>query len=176
MSISLRHFGGATGKTENRARFAPKQNRHFQVRKYPHGGNVNTPYSGNAKRNMPNAMLKQLNWPDRNGTRHECATPTIPICIARALQLWKAYGRHGTALCLFLLWMPQTICKVCNASIPMEQNVFLWAARYLEDNSSFRGSRKSPLPFVRGLPPAQVSTLPQAGRFMWPFPQTISRE
>ena len=26
--------------------------------------------SGNAKRNMPNAMLKQLNWPDRNGTRH----------------------------------------------------------------------------------------------------------
>ena len=176
MSMSLRRFGGATGKMVNRARSAQKKSKRFPCLNFPHGGNVNTPYSGNAKRNMPNAMLKQLNWPDRNGTRHECATPIIPICAARAFRLWKAYGSHGTALCLFLLWMPQTICKVCNASILMEQSVFSWAARYLEDNSSFRGSRKSPLPFVRVLLRAQVSILPQAGRFMWPFPQTISRE
>ena len=70
MSISLRHFGGATGKMVNRARSAQKKSKRFPCLNFPHGGNVNTPYSGNAKRNMPNAMLKQLNWPDRNGTRH----------------------------------------------------------------------------------------------------------
>lgn len=54
----------------NRARSAQKKSKRFPCLNFPHGGNVNTPYSGNAKRNMPNAMLKQLNWPDRNGTRH----------------------------------------------------------------------------------------------------------
>ena len=65
MSIPLRRFGGATGKTENRARFAPKQNRHFQVRKYPHGGSVNTPYSGEAEyaeRHAEAAQLARQEW------------------------------------------------------------------------------------------------------------------
>ena len=55
MSISLRHFGGATGKMVNRARSAQKKSKRFPCLNFPHGGNVNTPYSGNAKRNMPNA-------------------------------------------------------------------------------------------------------------------------
>ena len=124
-----------------------------------------------AERHAEAAQLARQEW---NSAR--MCDANHPICAARAFRFWKAYGSHGTALCLFLLWMPQTICKVCNASILMEQSVFSWAARYLEDNSSFRGSRKSPLPFVRVLLRAQVSILPQAGRFMWPFPQTISRE
>ncbi len=168
--------GGATGKPTTRAHSAPKKSGRFHLRKCPHGGNASTPSDDSGKKNVPDAMRKRPNRPDRNGMRQECATPAIPTCGARAFQLWKAYGRHGTAPCLFLLWMPQTICKVCNASILMEQSVFLWAARYLEDNSSFRGSRKSLLPFVRGLLRAQVSILPQAGRSMWPFPQTISQE
>lgn len=49
-------------------------------------------------------------------------------------------SRDGTLLTRF--WIPQTICKACNASILMEPSASSLAARYQTAGSSFRGSRK----------------------------------
>ena len=92
--------GGATGKPTIRARSAPKKSRRFQEWKCPHGGNFNNPYSGNAKRNAPNAVQKQPNRPDRSGVRHECAIPTILICAARVFTALEGMrqARDGALL------------------------------------------------------------------------------
>lgn len=156
--------GGTTGKLMTRACSVPKKSRRFQEWKCPHGGNFNNPYSGNAKRNAPNAVQKQPNRPDRSGVRHECAIPTILICAARVFTALEGMRQARDGALLIPVWIPQTICKACNASILMEQSVFSWAARYLEDNSSFRDSRKSSLLFARALPLVQASILPQAER------------
>ena len=135
--------GGATGKLTTRARSAPKKSRRSPLPSFRHGENVNSPYSGNAKRNAPDAMRKRPNRPDRNGMRRECAMPAIPTCGAKAFPLWKAYGNRGTVRCLSRFWIPQTICKACNASILMEPSASSLAARSQTAGSSFRGSRKS---------------------------------
>ena len=154
-----------------RARSAPKKSRRFPRLNFRRGRSANSPYSGNAKRSAPNAMRKLPSRPGRNGMWQERATPAIPTCGARAFQFWKAYGRHGTVLCLSRFWMSQTICKACNASTLMGASVSSLAARSQTAGSSFRVSRKSPLPFAKALPLAQASILPLAGLSMWPFPQ-----
>ena len=121
--------GGATGKPTTRAHSAPKKSGRFHLRKCPHGGNASTPSDDSGKKNVPDAMRKRPNRPDRNGMRQECATPAIPTCGARAFQLWKAYGNRGTVRCLSRFWIPQTICKACNASTLMEPSASSLAAR-----------------------------------------------
>ena len=135
--------GGATGKLMTRARSAPKKSRRFPCLNFRRGGNASNPSGDRGKRSAPDAIRRRPNRPDKSGIQHECVTPTIPIYAVKAFRRFPAYDKHGTVRCLFPFWMPQTICKACNAFTLMEPSASSLAARSQTAGSSFWGSRKS---------------------------------
>ena len=95
-----------------------------------------------------------------------------PYLRRKGIPALEGIRQARTVRCLFPFWIPQIICKVCNASTLMEPSVSSLAARYLEDNSSFRAAGKADS-HLRSFATGASIHLPLAGRSMWLSPPTI---